>query len=229
MSDIITLPPIKTPGILPLVRPFPRPIIHDKSLVAYWVFDREGKLMDLSGKGNHGTISGATWTAEGRYGSALDFDAIDNFVNCGLAPSCDFTTELFTMTFWLKVSVSGIKGLLEKRSAGNGYGLYHTGAYWTLETTNAGGTSILESNGYTIGAWEHVVFIKDSANTGKIYRNGVDDTRSGGTRNMVSPVGSNLNLGKYGPFYHAGLMDSMMIFKKALSPMEVKDLYESGL
>src|SRR5687767_12724020 len=38
---------------------------------------------DVSGNGHPGTVAGATWTTEGRYGGALSFDGTDDRVDLG--------------------------------------------------------------------------------------------------------------------------------------------------
>jgi len=60
----------------------------EKGLVAPYNFD-SGKgttLHDRSGCGNDGTIHGASWAASGD-GFALEFDGVDDYVDCGVSPS----------------------------------------------------------------------------------------------------------------------------------------------
>jgi hypothetical protein len=49
-------------------------------------------LRDDSGNPNNGTISGATWTASGKYGSALTFDGVNDWVTVA-ATSTSATTR----------------------------------------------------------------------------------------------------------------------------------------
>ena len=44
-------------------------------------------LADATGKGHTGTISGATWTTAGRYGGALSFDGVNDWVTIADAAS----------------------------------------------------------------------------------------------------------------------------------------------
>src|SRR5262249_9035931 len=52
-------------------------------LVAAYSFDQGAgtTVADLSGNGNNGTISGATWTGAGKYGRALAFNGTGARVN----------------------------------------------------------------------------------------------------------------------------------------------------
>jgi len=75
----------------------------DDGLVAEWHFD-EGYgsvLKDSSGNGNDGTIYGATWV-DGKFGKALSFDGVDDYVDCGNDRIFDFGTNTFTIETWVK-------------------------------------------------------------------------------------------------------------------------------
>ncbi len=67
------------PGILPQS-------VVSPGLVGRWSFSEGLGTMtaDSSGQGNHGMISGATWVASGIYGSALQFNGTNSFVNAGV-------------------------------------------------------------------------------------------------------------------------------------------------
>jgi PKD repeat protein len=58
------------------------------SLVAAYSFN-EGSgttVTDVSGYGNHGTITGATWTTAGKFGAALSFNGTSNWVTVNDPP-----------------------------------------------------------------------------------------------------------------------------------------------
>ena len=60
----------------------------------------ETTVLDTSGNNLDGTPSGATLTT-GKVGSALSFDGSNDFVNFGNDSSTDFTSENFTVSFWM--------------------------------------------------------------------------------------------------------------------------------
>ena len=83
-----------------VMQPKPEELSRD-GLVAYWPFD-EGAgtvLHDQSGNENHGTIKGARWVGEGVI-YALDFDGVDDSVDCGAGPSLDLR-EKVSMLAWI--------------------------------------------------------------------------------------------------------------------------------
>ena len=63
-------------------------------------------LLDQTGKGHTGTIAGATWTAQGKFGSALTFDGVNDWVTVNDANDLDFTTGM-TLEAWVYPTASG--------------------------------------------------------------------------------------------------------------------------
>src|SRR5436190_8705662 len=70
-------------------------------LVGAYNFD-EGSgttVTDLSGNGNTGTINGASWTSQGKFGNALNFDGISNWVTVNDSDTLDLTDGM-TLEAW---------------------------------------------------------------------------------------------------------------------------------
>ena len=61
-------------------------------------------VADLSGNGRTGTISGATWTAAGRFGNALSFNGTNAWVTVADANALDLTTGM-TLEAWVNPAV----------------------------------------------------------------------------------------------------------------------------
>ena len=71
-------------------------------LVAAYAFS-EGSgttVADLSGNGNNGTVSNATWTTAGKFGNALVFNGTSARVNVPDSSSLDLTTGM-TLEAWV--------------------------------------------------------------------------------------------------------------------------------
>src|SRR5262245_59216846 len=64
-------------------------------LVGAWSFDETSgtTAADVSGKGNNGSVSGATRVA-GKYGNALSFDGVNDVVTVADSASLDLTNAL---------------------------------------------------------------------------------------------------------------------------------------
>ncbi|MFC1460971.1 hypothetical protein ACFLQR_00440 [Verrucomicrobiota bacterium] len=56
-----------------------------KGLIVYYSFDKneKGKVIDKSGKENHGKVHGAKWIAKGQVGGAFEFDGKDDYIDLG--------------------------------------------------------------------------------------------------------------------------------------------------
>jgi len=77
-----------------------------KPLVGCWPFFERGgtTLHDISGRGNHGTLTNmnpaAAWVRT-TMGSGLKLDGVDDYVNCGTDSSLKFNSGNFTIEAWI--------------------------------------------------------------------------------------------------------------------------------
>src|SRR5205085_11573137 len=108
--------------------------------VAAYSFDEgKGKVVnDLVGE-NDGTIEGAEWTEEGKYGSALLFDGSSQ-VTIPDSGSLDLT-EGFTLEAWVRPHLSAdewgpVFDKEDSASPGYGYELYATTNRWWDSPSN---------------------------------------------------------------------------------------------
>ena len=72
-------------------------------LVAAYSFNEGSRptLADAIGRhGRTGTLSGATWTAQGKFGGAFAFDGMNDWVTVPITPRLDFTNAL-TLEAWV--------------------------------------------------------------------------------------------------------------------------------
>ena len=178
-------------------------------LVAAYSFD-EGTgatLVDRSGRGHHGTIAGATWTTQGRFGSALAFDGVNDWVTVADTSALDLTTGM-TLEAWVQPSSLGSwrNVVIKERPNGETYNLYAhtdfnrptiyvTGAS-TGATVDARGTSALQLN-----SWTHLAATYNGT-TLRLYLNGIQvGTRTVGgallTSNGALRIGGNSVWGEF--------------------------------
>lgn len=199
-------------------------------LIAAYDFDQGAGTMltDVSGNGNHGVISGAVWTGTGKYGRALSFDGIDDWVSIGDAPSLDLTSTM-TLEAWVRPTSLGGDSrtvILKERPGGRAYALYATdgasrppAGYVAVGTNerSAVGSSVLPAN-----TWSHLA-VTYNGSVLRLFVNGVlarSRTASGG--GVVST--GTLRLGGnavWGQFF-SGQLDDVRLYNRVLTASEIQ-------
>jgi hypothetical protein len=139
--------------------PWANDFMFTNYLRGYWQFDdgTGNTASDSSGYNNHGTIINATWTT-GKFGDALNFDGIDDYVDCGNDTSFDITLEN-TVSAWIKSNSEG--NIVAKDSQGPIPMFYDTftdsnkvltshtpdiGTGWTVGYSKGGGNPYINNN-----------------------------------------------------------------------------------
>ena len=96
----------------------------DESLIVYYSFDNtDGETVpNLSGLGLGGTINGEPKIVEGKSGSALEFDGIDDYVMAECEDVLDTLAEAVTFSAWIKTTSLVKQAIIKKNGDGNGWG-----------------------------------------------------------------------------------------------------------
>jgi hypothetical protein len=219
-------------------------LAEEKGLVGWWKFDEgEGTIAkDSSGKGNDGTIIGATWTKKGKSGSALLFDG-KSYVDCGNDKSLDITTD-FTIEAWVKrTDYNEAKPkavtLVKKGMWHGGWQTYIFPHFLAISSDGlkmaAGGADGVYYRRFPSGKYYpfyHIVITGEKGESGnqlKFYVDGVLGKTSvvkGGLNISKSP----LVIGAYASAeadYFIGIIDEVRIYNRALSGEEVKAHYDA--
>ncbi len=74
-----------------------------EGLVSYWTLDEadiDGNIAKDTAGPNDGTIYGDPVTAEGKVGETLQFDGVDDYVDCGTDDSLKMS-DAFTLESWV--------------------------------------------------------------------------------------------------------------------------------
>lgn len=192
-------------------------------LVAAYSFN-EGAgtaIADASGSSNSGTVSGASWTGQGVYGSALSFDGSNDLVTVSDAGSLDLTTGM-TLEAWVyPTALSGWRTVILKETSGNlSYALYaHDDA--PQPAAYIGGTSVSGSGALPLNTWTHLATTYDGG-TFRLYVNGVQ--AGSGSAGTISPSNAALRIGGnnvWGEWFQ-GRLDEIRIYNRALTSGEIQ-------
>jgi len=205
------------------------PVIDQDHLVLWFRFD-EGNgttVYDFSGNGNNGTIYGANWTV-GRYGYALSFDGVDDYVEVPDSESLNITKEI-TITAWIKLTDGGDRSTVDyivgKRKQ---YVIFQNDAKYSIEgcIINSTGAVFFTGRFYLTNLpnpddWHFIAVIYDGSEL-SLWVDGVK-RKSVSASGDIAVTTNPLSIGKY----LLGAIDEVRIYNRALSPEEIKAMYEA--
>ena len=218
--------------------------------------DEGGKVTDQSGRKNNGEVHGAKWTPKGKVGGACDFDGKSDFIELG-PTSLYKTTGHLSACAWVQprgqvaillsnyhgggayngqffFAYSGTPGA--NPNAGQGLDLlfgqppYASAGYIRYHTRG-----IEMSN----GEWHHVAFSYDETRGKgqkiKFFADGAEAPvgliESEGNGGPILDIGENLRIMAHRDTptgtLSDGLVDEVMIFDRALTGEEVKQIYDA--
>jgi len=194
--------------------------------VGIWDLDDQvNPTADASGYDNHGTITGATFTADTPSGKgyALDLDGAGDYVSVSPFDNLRGATQ-FTIGFWAKFDTPQDyvfwrnRGWLTQVQAAQYRFRFNLDNNWRSEF-------YLD---HVVGRWHQVIITWDGTWT-KGYINGelkLEDNSDSGFSAM-SDNSDNLNIGHRGGYFN-GLIDEVRIYGEALTSAQIRKLYVEG-
>ena len=197
-----------------------------------WLKFNEGSgniAYDSSFYNNHGTIYGAVYT-DGKFGKALSFDGVDDYVLINDSPELNLRKEI-TLIAWVKYTVlpSTVYASWEEWLGKPGYWAFTTnGAYDRINPYIDDENGVRHHTGALVGGenllrW-NMIAMTYSYDEGKqrAYVNG-ELVREKSWKALIED-GSGVNL-VVQKRRHPKIIDEVRIYNRALSPGEIKMLY----
>jgi hypothetical protein len=208
--------------------------IDAEAIIGMWLFDEgEGDVAsDSSGNGNNGTLMNGPKWVKGKFGKALSFDGVDDYVDTELNTN-DLSSPI-TISLWMNATQ------IKKSPLVSGYNNANPNVNrWDIQLNRDGDGKIrwVEHEGRdgaisttTIQAdtWYHIAVIHDlPKNESKILVNGVLEN--------TAKIEQDVKTGRVVQFAdgdgdcYGGLIDEVAIFTVVLTENDIKSIMANGL
>jgi len=196
-----------------------------------WLKFNEGSgstAYDSSFYNNHGTIYGATWT-DGKFGKALEFDGVDDYVEVPDSESLKPAT--LTISAWIFRKGAGTRtfeGIVAKYDGYGGYLLCEESQLnrLTFYVREGVGISKRIASDVTLteitGKWTHVAAVFDGDKL-MMWVNGTKQSQEA-TGGILTNRPLSLFVGRYSISYFNDTVDEIRIYNRALSEEEIQML-----
>jgi len=204
--------------------------------VGLWYFDEDSgsTALDSAYNDNSGTLTNmdtSTCWVDGKVGSALQFDGVDDYVDCGTDSSLSFADEeAWSFEAWLYIedgdgNWNAFTGSGSSSSEKFLMIHYSSSIYFTDENGNYSSSNI----GFELDEWQHIAVTVDTSGNMRYYLNGV-------YKSTVTPASTAMDFYKIGkgvdgsyPRKFTGIIDEVRIYDKTLSADEISEDYSEGL
>jgi hypothetical protein len=198
--------------------------------VAQWEFEEgTGTTASDSAGWHDGTVVGAMWVP-GKIGTALWFDGIDDYVDCG-TDSLLNPAEM-TVTLWVcpETEYKMTRSLVTKVGGGVYDGDYSVELGLMGEVRGwfgNGNARVVVSGAKNVadGEWTHLALTRDGREMA-LYMDGGDRT---GVAYSIKPGDGGYRLRMGGPWSYKGKIDDVRLYDRALSPVEIEQLASDQL
>jgi hypothetical protein len=197
--------------------------------IAQWKMDEKTgtTAYDTSGSGNNSTLGAGgyapTWT-QGKFGSGLKFDGVDDRLNIGSTIYIGNTD--WTVSAWIKTTSTGINSVLSNQSGGpvsNDLRIENskiTYTHYNGAWINASGTSNVAD-----GKWHFLTWANHSNQTIDLYVDGVKETTASSTIGTNGPVDQ---IGRNWTVSANAYIDQVRVYNYSRTPAQIAWEYNRG-
>jgi hypothetical protein len=208
-------------------------------LVGYWSmnYNIDEKIPDLSGNGNHGTLSPIypcdcptlVNSFDKKHGQATKYDGINDYVSISNSASLNITSSISMGSSIFPFHVTSNGYIICKNLSATSnlqYAiLYNMGSKSVTVGFNGSLLTWSFPDSVPLDIWSHVMIVYNLIDI-RIYVNSILSNTPHPYTLPISPTTHSINIGKrnFNNIFYAGLLDDISIWNKALSQQEVKKL-----
>ena len=191
------------------------------------IYRQKASAEDLSDESNDGTKDG-TLAVNGKIGSGLYFDGVDDYVN--ILANSSLNTDSFSVSFWIYLIAQRIQGIIGKCGS----------AWWRFFVSDSSNPTSIEfdatdevgnvtASNISIGEWTHIVgTYNNSTQILKIYKDGELEDSASEISSMNNDENIPIQIAKEASNRINGIVDEVCMFNEEISSTKVEDLYNSG-
>ncbi|MDP8998685.1 MAG: LamG domain-containing protein, partial [Myxococcota bacterium] len=201
-------------------------------LVAFYPFDEASgtNAGDGSGNGQTATMNGATF-APGQRGNAATLDGTNQYVSLPTGIVSSLTQ--CSISFWVNLVVSSARGHIFDWGTGNTAYMSISNNQFAISVGGINAEERIHMPSLPTGIWRHVV-VTLAGSVGTIYVNGVQAGQNAAMTLTPSSLGMTTRnwLGRSQDptdLYLTGQIDEFRIYRRALTPAEVQQLFQLRL
>jgi hypothetical protein len=210
------------------------------SALGHWKFDEGGGAIanDSGTAKKTGSITGAVWSNNGKFGNALVFDGSGDYVDLGNQTEYHFGTNSFTITAWINHNVvSGAAKVIFSdgtptsgwawQTYSDSFSLWHNSVNKiTTPSPFLGGVKMDETN-----KWYHLAVVRDASSLSyRAYIDGylVNTTTEATLADYNSASSSRIGATSSSTNVFRGLIDEVKVYNSALSTDQIITEYNRG-
>lgn len=202
---------------------------HREDLVLYMSFDasRGKRVRNLARPRHHATVRGAKWTPKGKRRGAYEFDGAATLV---IPDHAELNPEAFTFAAWIYPQDGDGRWrlVMSKTNTGSWFGGYgfcrYSGDKGNLYFYSENYSSGSAKSSIPLNQWVHVAGVCDGKQV-TIYINGEPSApRKLPTTTAGAAASFPLLIGGGGSYNWKGKIDEVMLFKRALTALEIEQL-----
>lgn len=193
----------------------------------YWKLDDLSgtTAVDSSGNGNNGTLTGGPiWKEKGKVGGAAWFDGSDDHILLNNHTAL----QNFSLSMWFNIESTpgGSSAVVAGGYTGYGGSLIKIDSTTNIRFRTEGDyTSDFTVPTILQNTWYHLVVTRENSNT-RVYLNGIEST-SGVKTNIGDFVFKKISGYQAGQYFN-GTIDEVKLFDYALTPRQVRQVYDGG-